>query len=184
MRTSSTGCQFATWAPLAVVLIVLLPALSAAQEPVTSFGQLGDALKVGNRVRVTDTENREVSGKITALDGKSLTLDTAGGTTLSAERVRSVQRLKRSKGYGCLIGLGVGVAAGAVAPDKCESDCMSGAGVIGGAIFGAGIGALVGAFITRSHEVYRAPVASGSVRLSVAPLITPRQKGVTLAYSF
>ena len=33
MSTSSAARQFVTWAPLAALLVVLLPALAAAQEP-------------------------------------------------------------------------------------------------------------------------------------------------------
>ena len=183
MRTSSAARQFLTWAPLGAMLIVLLPTLAAAQEPVKSFDQLGGVLNVGNKVRVTDTENREVSGKVTALDAKSITLDKAGGTTLLAERVRHVQRLKRSKGYGCLIGIGAGVVGGLIFAASAEN----GEEAMGGYLFpgiGAGVGTLVGAFITRSHEVYRAPSTSGNARLSVAPLITPRMRGVAVRYSF
>ena len=183
MRASSAARQFVAWAPLAAFFIVIPPALAAAQEPTKSFDQLGGILNVGNKVRVTDTENREVSGKVTALDARSITLDTAGGTTLSAERVRRVQRLKRSKGYGCLIGIGAGVVGGFVFAASAET----GEEAMGGYLFpgfGAGVGTLVGAFITRSHEVYRAPGTSGNARLSVAPLITPRTKGVAVALTF
>ena len=41
MRASSAARQFAAWTPLAALLIVLPPALAAAQEPVKSFDQLG-----------------------------------------------------------------------------------------------------------------------------------------------
>jgi hypothetical protein len=182
MSTSSAARQFVAALSLPGVFIVLLPVVAAAQEPVTSFGQLGEALNVGNRVRVTDSENREVSGKVTALDAKSITLDTAGGTLVSAERVRRVERLKRSKGYGCLIGIGAGVIVGLV-----YAESVGGEEAYGGYLFpgiGAGVGTLVGAFTTRSHEVYRAPGGSGNARLSLAPVITPRMKGVAVAFSF
>jgi hypothetical protein len=183
MRTSSAARQFVACAPIAAALIVLLPALSAAQEPVKSFDQLGGILNVGNKVRVTDTEGREVGGRVTALDATSITLNKNDSTVLSADRVRLVQRLKRSKGYGCLIGLGAGIAGGLVYASSAET----GEDAMGGYLFpgiGAGIGTLVGAFITRTHDVYRAPASAGSARLSVAPVITPRARGVAVAYSF
>ena len=180
MNTSSAARRLASRAALTVVLIVLLPALDAAQEPVKSFDQLGGVLDVGNKVRVTDSEDREVSGRITALDAKSITIDKAGGTTFSAERVHRVERLKRSKGYGCLIGIGAGIVGGLVYASSAATaeDAMGGYLLPG---IGAGVGALVGAFVTRSHEVYR---ASGSARLSLAPVITPRTKGLAVVYSF
>jgi hypothetical protein len=183
MRTSSAARQFVACAHLAAMLIVILPALAAAQEPTKSFEQLGGVLDVGDKVRVTDTENREVSGKITALDAKSITLDTAGGTTLSAERVRRVERLKRSKGYGCLVGIGAGAVGGLVFAASAETGEEATGGYLLPGI-GAGVGTLVGAFMTRSHEVYRAPSTSGSARLSITPVITPRTKGVAVAFTF
>jgi len=183
MSTSSAARQFVAWFPLVAALIVALPALAAAQEPVKSFDQLGGVLNVGNKVRVTDTENRKLSGRITALDARSITLDKAGGTTLSADRVRRVERLKRSKGYGALVGVGAGVVGGLV----YASSAATAEDAIGGYLFpgiGAGVGTLVGTFVTRSHDVYRAPGASGIARLSLAPVITPRAKGLAVVYSF
>ena len=50
---------------------------------------------------------------------------------------------------------------------------------------GAGIGALVDALIPGPKRlVYRAPGGSGSARLSLAPVITPRTKGVAVSVSF
>jgi hypothetical protein len=49
---------------------------------------------------------------------------------------------------------------------------------------GAGVGALIGAFMPRSRDVYRAPAGGPAARLSIAPVITPRTKGVALSYSF
>ena len=46
---------------------------------------------------------------------------------------------------------------------------------------GAGVGTLIGAFATRSRDVYR---AAGSARLSIAPAITPRARGLAVVYSF
>jgi hypothetical protein len=183
MTTSSAARQSVTWAPLAAVLIILLPALSAAQQPVKSFDQLGGVLNIGNKVRVTDTEGREVSGRVTALDAKWITLDRADGTVLSADLVRLVQRVKRSKGYGCLIGLGAGIVGGFVYASSAETgeEAMGGYLVPG---IGAGIGTLVGAFVTRTHDVYRAPGASGSARLSLAPVITPHTMGAAVSFSF
>jgi hypothetical protein len=51
---------------------------------------------------------------------------------------------------------------------------------------GAGLGALADALIgrTRTRDVYRAPAAGASARLSLAPIITPRTKGVRVSLSF
>ena len=62
MAASAAARQFVTYPTLAAVLIVLVPALSAAQEPVKSFDQLNTRLKVGDTVWVTDAEGRESKG--------------------------------------------------------------------------------------------------------------------------
>jgi hypothetical protein len=114
MRTSSAAQQFAIGMPLAGALIVLLPALAAAQEPVRSFDQLNTRLKVGDTVWVTDAQGREVKGTITELRDASISLNSDGQTTLQAESVRLVQQKRRgiSMLLGCLIGFGAGVAGG------------------------------------------------------------------------
>jgi hypothetical protein len=49
---------------------------------------------------------------------------------------------------------------------------------------GAGVGTLIGALMPRTRDIFRAPGASGSTRLSLAPVITPRTKSVAVAFSF
>ena len=91
MRTSSAARQFVTWAPFAVLLIVLLPVASAAQEPVKSFDQLNTRLKPGDTIWVTDAQGREIKGRITSLAPDTLGLDGRGATTLPADQVRVVE---------------------------------------------------------------------------------------------
>jgi len=188
MRTSSAARQFVTWAPLAGVLILLLPAISAAQ-PVRSFDQLNTRLKPGDTVYVTDARGREIEGKVTELHDASITLNSDGPTTLQADSVRLVQRRTKSVGkaalWGLLIGGALGAAGDAVDAGNCESDCMTGVGIALGAGIGAGVGAVVRAVLPAGRkEVYRAPGSSGSARLTLAPVITPHTKGVALSYSF
>ena len=185
MRTSSAARRCAASAPLTALLIVVLPALAAAQVPVTSFDQLNTRLKVVDTVWVTDAQGREVKGKITDLRDASITLNSDGQTTLQAESVRLVQQKRRgiSMLLGCLIGFGAGVAGGFAFSAAAET----GDEAMGGYFFpliGAGVGTLIGAFMPRTRNLYRAPGASGSARLSLAPVITPRTKGVALSYSF
>jgi hypothetical protein len=197
MGTSSVARQFVTCAPLAAVLIVLLPAFSAAQEPVKSFDQLNTRLKPGDTVWITDAQGREVKGKILELHDASIALDSNGQTTLQVDSVRLVQRSTKSVGKAALWGMLVGgvafpalAALGAAGGSHCEYECLpTGVVVITLAGIGAGIGAGLGAVHGAVHpagreEVYRAPGASGTARLSVAPVITPRTKGVALSYSF
>jgi len=80
---------------------------------------------------------------------------------------------------GALLGLTMGNFSG----EWRGGDAAVGALICGG--IGAGIGLGIDALITRQKQVvYLAPGESGSARLSLAPLSTPRTKGVALSYSF
>ena len=74
--------------------------------------------------------------------------------------------------------------AAAFGIDEVGLDTLGVCAAIGVGI-GAGGGAIVGAALpAKWNEVYRAPGSSGSVRVSVAPMISPRAKGVVLSLSF
>ena len=191
MRTSSAARQFVTWAPLAAILIVLLPAVVAAQEPVKSFDQLNTRLKVGDAVWVTDAQGREIKGRVTSFAPNAMGVDANGAQVLRADEVRVVwNRRHDSLVNGALIGLGVGFGTGAgLALAGCsDADCTWGEATLVALIFagaGAGIGVGVDALIPgRRQVVFRASGGSSSARLSLAPLITPRTKGVAVAFSF
>jgi hypothetical protein len=173
MRTSSAVRQFAMRVPLAAVLIVLLPALSAAQEPVKSFDQLDTRLKPGDTVWITDAQGREIKGKIRELTPSALMLDGGNGRSFQAGDVALVAQHQGHKtGKGALWGLVAGGAASvfpAVSAGTChEEDCQMVAILIPG----------------RKQVVYRAPGASGNARLSLAPVVTPRTKGVAVSFAF
>ena len=189
MGTSSAARRFVTHIPLAALLMTGLPALSAAQEPVKSFDQLNTRLKVGDTVWVTDAQGREIKGKIRVLSATSLLLDAGGSPQdLQAARVGTI-RVQQSDSLknGALIGLTVGAVAGAlvsVAICEGETGCAPGGALFwGGAGMGIGVG-IDAAWKGKKVLAYRAPGASGSARLSIAPVITPRTKGVAVSYSF
>jgi hypothetical protein len=176
---------------LAVLSLLAAFALAAAQEPVRDFGQLNTRLRPGDTIWVTDAQGREVKGRIAALGGDALTLEGGGGRSFGSADVTTIElRRNDSLGNGALIGLGVGagLSLAACLAEMEGSDqgwCAVAAAFYGGV--GAGIGVGIDALIPgKKQVVYRAPGSSGAphAQLSLAPFITPRAKGVALAFAF
>jgi len=177
----------------AVALLVALlarPVLAAAQEPVASFDLLNTRLKPGDKVWVTDAQGREIEGKIQTLTPDALTLRGDGARTFAGRDV-SLIRQRQPDGIwnGALIGLAVGggiAAAGCIA-EKDYSDSFCPAYILLYPAMGLGIGVGIDALIPGKKIVaYRAPGPAGpsSARLSIAPVITPRAKGVAVLFFF
>jgi hypothetical protein len=175
-------------------IVVSAPAPSSAQQPVTSFSQLADLLKPGDSVSVTDAQGREVHGRIHALGSDALTLDGTKRELLPASAIQQVVRREGSRaGRGALWGLIGGAMLGGVVGGSADdgvvckdgSCALLGAAVFGG--FGALTGAIVGTFVEgKPVVVYRAHDSRGAqpARLSVAPVVTPRTRGVAVAFAF
>ena len=172
--------------------IALTPsALAAAQEPVRDFTQLNTRLKPGDTVWVTDAAGREVKGKIVDLAPEAVTVKADASRTYGPADVNLIhERRPDSLKNGALIGLGVGggLALGlCLAAETTEGDgaCALAAGIYGGvgAAIGVGIDALIPG---RKIVAYRAPGPAGapSARVSFAPVITPRAKGVAVSFAF
>ena len=178
---------------VAVILVSALigaPAPSVAQEPVREFAQLNTRLVPGDTVWVTDAQGREVKGRILSLGTDALALE-GGGRTYGPADVTTIQvRRADSLRNGALIGLGIGgglvlVACLANAESGDAGWCVLGAAIYGG--IGAGIGVGIDALIPGKKLVaYRAPGSAGlsHARLSVAPVVTPRAKGVAVSFAF
>jgi len=176
--------------------LLVLPALAGAQEPVKSFDQLNTRLKPGDTVYITDTQGREIKGKIREFGPSALTLDSGTAAIVQADAVRLiVERKPRPIGRGALWGFGIGAAAGLALGVAVVADCHDGdecagailglAGFFGG--IGAGTGVVIGALIPgKTLVLYRAPGSTGasSARFSLAPVITPARKGVAMSVRF
>ena len=176
---------------LAIISLLLAFALAAAQEPVRDFSQLNTRLRPGDTIWVTNAEGREVKGTILSLAADELTLEGRTGRSFGAPDVATITvRRADSLRNGALIGLGIGsglVLVGCLA--NAESGdagwCVLGAAIYGG--IGAGIGVGIDALIPGKKLVaYRAPGSPGPApaRLSIAPVVTPRAKGVAVSYAF
>jgi hypothetical protein len=180
-----------SWLSLFVGVLLVVPALGAAQEPVKSFDQLNTRLKPGDTIWVTDAQGREIKGKITSLGPDALVVDSGGTRTLPAADVRLIQERRRdSYKNGTFIGLGVGAGltvalCAAYAEEGDEGACAVAVAAYGG--IGAAIGLGIDALIPGKKRVaYRAPGAAGTAatRLSIAPVVTPRAKGVAVSLAF
>ena len=187
MRLPRTAIILATAAALAA------PAPCAAQEPVKSFDQLNTRLKPGDTVWVTDAQGREIKGTIASLAPDSLAVKAGGLRTFSAGDVSMIHlREGDSLRNGALIGLGIGGGIGIAGCAAMAADgfgdagwCVLAVGLYGG--LGAGIGVGIDALIPGKKLVaYRAPGSPGaaSARLSIAPVVTPRTKGVAVSFAF
>jgi hypothetical protein len=183
-----------TRAAIVATVLIAVPVVAAGQAPVTSFERLNTRLKPGDTVWLTDAQGREVKGKIQALAPDAITLKGDGPMSFAAREVSLIrERDSDTLRNGALIGLGVGGGLGiagcvsmAVHEDGNLGWCALAVGFYGG--IGTAIGVGVDAMIPGKKLVaYRAPVASGATgraRLSIAPVITPRAKGVAVSFAF
>ena len=79
-------------AAVIVAAALCAPAIASAQEPVASFSQVGDRLKPGDTVWVTDAQGREIKGEIGALEPGAIAVRGRGGRTFNGSDVRQVSR--------------------------------------------------------------------------------------------
>ena len=178
-------------AAILALALLALPALAAAQEPVRDFAQLNTRLRPGDTIWVTDAQGREVKGRILSLGAEELTLEGRGDRAFRAPDVTAITvRRSDSLGNGALIGLavgglGTGLACLATAEGQDKEWCVLVSAVYAG--IGSAIGVGIDAMMPGKKLVaYRAPASTGSApaRLSLAPFITPRAKGVALSFAF
>ena len=190
--------------------MLLLPALAGAQEPGIAFDQLHRWLKPGDTVWLTDAQGREIKGTIRNIQPSLLVLEADGTRTFQASDVRElVERGGRSTKacalWGLAVGTGAGVLAalatqgpvsttwcvGSVPADVACSPMRTGLGDEAWFLVpaGAGVGLAVGALFASDavgpkRVIYRAPGGQASARLTLAPDITPRAKGLRLSIAF
>ena len=165
-----------------------------------AFDQLGSLLNPGDTVRITDTEGRVAEGKIRTLQPDAVSIDRDGAATFAARDVGRIELRERdSLKNGALIGLAVGGGIGAIdcgdryANPEDYPGSQPGSACAASLALGAGIGTLVGVVLDnlkpgRPRWVYGAPGSAdrsaASPRLSIAPVITPRAKGVAVSFAF
>jgi hypothetical protein len=184
------GRRFLAAVGAALILIGLLPGRASAQPPATLFDRLPSRVRVGDIVWVQGDDGVEVKGKLWDLSPTSLEVMTGGqAKEFKAESVRAVwTREHDSFVNGALIGFGIGAGFAIVAmAATCEGDCYPG-GVVAVLVYGgmgAGIGVGIDALTPAGRmKVYAQGAGPSSARVSVRPMISPRQQGLVVRVAF
>jgi hypothetical protein len=184
--------RFLTAAVILATALTAMPALAAAQEPVRDFNELNTRLKPGDTIWITDAQGREVKGKIVDVAPGVLTLKADRSKAYTSGDVNLIRtRRPDSLGSGALIGFAAGSSVGIAcyidtAGESEMAGWCTGYLLVFGAL-GAGLGVGIDALIPgRKTVVFRAPGSTGaaSARLTIAPIVTPRAKGVAVGLRF
>lgn len=149
-RTRVSALTILAGLGLALTLTAAVPA--RAQEQAASLDRVDAKVKAGQTLRVEDTKGHVVTGKLTAIDATSLTLEDEGRKQRWRFAVDDIRRVEKPDGLwsGLLIGLASGMVGGAAMCDCLGGDCCDGQGWAAGlgyGALGAGIGALVDALV-------------------------------------
>lgn len=122
-------------------------------SPEGPFDDLALRVNLDDRLRVDEGTGARTTGRLTALTGDEMTLETdAGPRRLTSATVRDVAVRRYSPGRGALFGAGIFTVLAVAAP-ACRSnpDCSP----IAAAAVGAGVGLAVAALIPRMTTVFR-----------------------------
>jgi hypothetical protein len=155
---------------LALLLILLAPALAQPSSPPAAVSPLASVLTPGMTVWVTDTTGREQRMRVVDVTATELvsTVDGATRRFAVADVRRVTTRISDSPIEGALIGAAAAVASGLTLCRATEPwrNCIDDVGPMAriGAV-GAGIGIVVDALIRGRQTVYETPTQSPVVGL-------------------
>jgi len=171
---------------LGAFLVLATSSVVRAQD---SFAALQAKLKAGDLVIITDDGGTQTRGTFERV-GTSIRLSVDGvAREWAPQQIREIRRRGDSLKNGVIIGLVAGGAAGAVlgwgVGTIFEAEGSDPVGPVLGLLAlglgaGAGIGAGLDAAITGNTVVYRRSPRT----VSVAPILSPRARGVRLAVAF
>ncbi len=162
----------------AALAFVALGATDLLAQPPQSFDELGQRVRLTDRVRITTSSGAIVTGRVARLSAGEIAIQTkTGEERFAGEMVREVAVRHRSTLGGAIVG--AAAFAGALAIPECNGDPTDqcGEAIAMGAILGAGFGAAVGAFVPHTTVVYRR--ADKTAWLS--PSLVPGRIGVVAA---
>lgn len=197
----ATRCNWTHWTGK-LVLALLLPVVADAQPPADPDA-MDRQVKSGQHVVVTEFDGQRVKGRVTSVDGSTLTLLVEEGFDKRVVPVNTatIATVRKSDSLlnGFLIGLGTGLVGGEVwiygmcGPPGYDIECRGIATPIGWGVFGGGgaaIGTLIDKFSTKL--LYSAQRNTGDSRathvgaraLHVQPLIGRDAQGLRVSLTF
>jgi hypothetical protein len=141
----------------------------------------------GDRVTVVDTAGTQTKGRISELDGSTLSIESGDGERRF--RVDDVvvirQRKQDSVRNGVISGAAIGAGLGAIAELSCgarDEYCgYTGVATIGSAIWGTFVGVTADLLHSTPRDVFRRGPDPASRLLTVAPLVARRGAGAQVA---
>ena len=169
------------WSILTVA-IVLTPLAASAQAPASSFEELRQVLKNGQRVVVTDTRGHQTTGDVVrgSPTDQSITILAPEPRRFTADIVAEVRTSDRLLN-GALIGSAVGTCLAvwdyAVDPSEPGNAAIFALAIGLGTGIGTGIDALI-----ESRLLYRRQRQSST--LNVSPLVSRNRRGVLVSVRF
>ena len=161
--------------------------LASGQTVPTSLRDLQFLVAPGDRIVIVDAAGAETKGRISKLDGSTLSIKSGGGERRFGEEDLVVirQRNRDSVLNGVLIGAAVGAGLGLISELSCaamDEDCpYNGLVTIGGAMWGTFAGATVDLLHRTQRDVFRRAPGPASKSLTVSPLVAHRGAGAQVA---
>ncbi|MGC2619600.1 MAG: hypothetical protein WA414_11205, partial [Acidobacteriaceae bacterium] len=145
---------------LFVLACLLLVSIAGTAQNTASSWQNLNTLTAGERIQVSSTSAKKITGTFVSVSDAELTLQTgAGQQTLAKPAVRTVKRMKsghrlRNTAIGAAIGAGAGAGIVAGAWENHGFAGGKGAGAAVGAVIGGLAGAVVGALLPVHATIY------------------------------
>lgn len=169
----------------AIILLAALGSLTgdaAAQPLVRSFAELQPTLRVGQNLIVKGDDGTELRGRFVSLSADRLEIRRTRWFFREERRVFAQDSVfliedNDSDWNGVLLGLGAGIFMAWIAVADCDEDaCVT-------FLLAPVVGPIIGSQIDKAHNrpLYLSP--RGNV-IALAPLLGPRQLGLTASFRF